>query len=55
MYQSQVRYSYDELALVELDIGGEEDSELDETIHNLLINYFAYSLCILLIFRHLKF
>lgn len=31
MYQSQVRYSYDELALVELDIGGEEDSELDET------------------------
>lgn len=42
LYQSHVRYSYDEelalYELLELDADGEEDPELDDTIHDLLIN-----------------
>ena len=42
MHQSHVRYGYDEelalYELLELDAGGEEDPEFDDTIHDLPLN-----------------
>jgi hypothetical protein len=42
LYQSHVRYSYDEelalYELLELDADGEEDPEFDDTIHDILVN-----------------
>jgi hypothetical protein len=42
VYQSHIRYSYDEelalYELLELDAGGEEDPEFDDTVHDLLTN-----------------
>ena len=42
LYQSHVRYSYDEelalYELLELDADGEEDPEFDDTVHDILVN-----------------
>ena len=42
VYQSHIRYSYDEelalYELLELDADGEEDPEFDDTTHDILVN-----------------